>query len=258
MRRVGVEEAAAVGAQLLDRLLRGDRSAGQHLRTADEGLHLGEAVEVLDDAGGEQCDRSDDRQRKQQPESAANQVDPEVAEGVGAASGEPADERDGYGDAHSRRDEVLDGESGKLHRVPQRELGRVRLPVGVRDERDRGVERETFGHRGQSEGVGEDGLQTLQQVDEQDADHREDQYAAQVGAPGLSGCRIHADQPVHTAFDPQVLSALVHVRDVVTQRPIQEAQDQNEGRELEDAEPDRLRTDSAHQKRSGFTSAKTR
>ena len=110
----------------------------------------------------------------------------------------------------------------------------------------------------QAERVGQHRLQALQRVDEQDAHDREDQHAAQVGLPGLSGCRIHADQPIDAAFDPQVFAALVDVGDVVAQRPVEQGEDQDERGELEDAEPDRLGGDAAHQKRSGFTRAKTR
>ena len=68
MRGVRVEESAAVRAELLDRLLRGDRAAGQVLRVAGERRDLGEAVEVLHDAADDQHDRADDRERQQQPE----------------------------------------------------------------------------------------------------------------------------------------------------------------------------------------------
>jgi hypothetical protein len=52
--RVGVVEAAAVGAELLDRLLGGDRPAGQGLGGAADGGHLAEPVEVLDNPPGHQ------------------------------------------------------------------------------------------------------------------------------------------------------------------------------------------------------------
>ena len=43
--------------------------------------------------------------------------------------------------------------------------------------------------------------------------------------------------------------------DVVAERPVEQREDQDEGGELEDAEPHRLGGDAAHQNRSGFTRA---
>ena len=48
MRRVDVEEAATVGAQFFDYLLRGDRPLGNRLRRAIQGMHDRVGVEVLD------------------------------------------------------------------------------------------------------------------------------------------------------------------------------------------------------------------
>ena len=50
VRRVDVEEPAAVRAEHLDRLLAGHRPAGDLLRGAGHRVHVGEAVEVLDHA----------------------------------------------------------------------------------------------------------------------------------------------------------------------------------------------------------------
>ena len=62
VRGVDVEEVAAVRSQLLDRLHARVRPAGDLLRGAGNRVHLGEAVRVLDDAGGERA-RSRTRRR---------------------------------------------------------------------------------------------------------------------------------------------------------------------------------------------------
>ncbi len=109
VRRVGIEEPAAVGAQHLDGLLRGDRAHGQFLRRAGHVLHApahpcrlswagrrhrlglliggglqrGDVlvrVEVLDHALADQEHREYQRQRQQQPDGDAGDVDPEIAD----------------------------------------------------------------------------------------------------------------------------------------------------------------------------------
>ena len=50
MRRVGVEEAAAVGPELLDRFLRGDRTLGDRLRRAFDRLRDRVRMEILNRA----------------------------------------------------------------------------------------------------------------------------------------------------------------------------------------------------------------
>ena len=81
VRRVGVEEAAAVGAELLDGLLAGDGTAGDDLRPA--GDRVDRVVgEVLDRTERHQQDRRDEGDRQQDAERRAHEVDPEVAEVV--------------------------------------------------------------------------------------------------------------------------------------------------------------------------------
>ena len=103
--------------------------------------------------------------------------------------GEAADQGDGDGDADGGRDEVLHGEPDELHRVAERDVGGVRLPVRVGHERDRGVEGEVLARRGQAERVRQPLLQALQRVDEQDADGAESQHRAEVGGPALRARR---------------------------------------------------------------------
>ena len=83
---VGVEEAAAVGAQLLDPLLRGDRAVGDRLLRALERRDRLRAVPRLRDALPDEDERADDGDRQQDVQDAARQVDPEVADRLRASS----------------------------------------------------------------------------------------------------------------------------------------------------------------------------
>ena len=67
--RVGVEEAAAVVAQLLDDLLRGDRTDRDRLLAALERRHRGRRSERLGHALPDQDDRDHDRDRQQDVEA---------------------------------------------------------------------------------------------------------------------------------------------------------------------------------------------
>ena len=79
---VGVEEAAAVGAQHLDDFLRGDRALGDHLLGAFQRRRLGIGAEVLRHALPDEEQADDDRDRQQDVERAAGQIDPEIADAV--------------------------------------------------------------------------------------------------------------------------------------------------------------------------------
>ncbi|KAG1177239.1 hypothetical protein G6F35_016403 [Rhizopus arrhizus] len=130
MRRVGVEEAAPVGAQQLDGFLRGDRAHRQRLRRGDGGighglalgiqdrlalgvharlvvmqgfhrLHVLVGAEVLDHALADERQRQHEGQGQQHIQRAADHVGPEVADGGRAVPRQPADQREQDGDAGS-------------------------------------------------------------------------------------------------------------------------------------------------------------
>ncbi len=88
VRGVGVVEATAVGAELLDRLLRGDRPAGDRLVLAEQRGGVVAGGQVLHRAHGHQ-----QRSPRRRPAAAAPgpaprvEVDPEVADPVGARRG---------------------------------------------------------------------------------------------------------------------------------------------------------------------------
>ena len=72
-----------------------------------------------------------DRERQQDSDGAAHQVDPEVAELAGVAAGQAAHERHRDGHADRGGDEVLHRQAGHLHQVALGGLAGVGLPVGV-------------------------------------------------------------------------------------------------------------------------------
>ena len=149
MRRVGVEEAAAVGAQHLDDFLRGHRSLRDDLLGAFQRGRLGVGGEVLRHAAGDQ------HQRRRRSRSAA---------GCRARSGSdrPRSCRCVCADRRAKprisamastmpvaaETKLCTVSAAHLRQVAHRRLGHVRLPVGVGHEADRGVEREVRRHRG--------------------------------------------------------------------------------------------------------------
>ena len=178
---VRVEEPAAVGPELLDRLLRGDRAHRDRLRGA---VGRDVRVEVLDDTLGGENEGGDEREGEEKSENDAGQIDPEVADPVRLAAGEPADQGDHDRDAGRGREEVLDREPGHLREVARGDLARVRLPVGVGHERDGGVQGEVGGearHAGRVER--EDALDEEQDEEERKADGVEEEEVAGIPAP---------------------------------------------------------------------------
>src|ERR1700752_896037 len=107
MRAVRVEEAAAVGAELLDGLLRRDRSLRNRLPRAFDGLHRVVVLQVLHGALRHVQERADEADWRPAPERAAPPFPPEFADRLLLLLPEPADEGDGHRDAAGGRDEVV-------------------------------------------------------------------------------------------------------------------------------------------------------
>ena len=192
---VDVEEAAAVGAELLDRLLRGDRAA----RELGDG-----AAEGLQHALRDEQDRADDRDRQQDVEGRPHEVLPEVAQRRrrAAAGHDAADERDRDRDAGRGGDEVLHRQARHLAEVGERRLAAVVLPVRVGHERRGGVEREVPGAG--VEVLWVERVQRLRAQDEEEhqpAGEREEDHAAGVGLPVLAARGVDAQQPVGEALE---------------------------------------------------------
>ena len=231
VRRVGVEETAAVGAQELDRLLRGERPHRQRLflrrrrfgqdlaggvleRLAggieawcfvgggfDRGRRF-ERVEVLDRALAGEEEGVGDRERQQHVERDTGEVDPGVAEGLRTMPGEAADQGDDDGDAGRRREEVLHRQGEHLGQVAHRRFAAVALPVGVGDEADRGVERRVGRDRAEALWVErQHALQALHGVGEHEAEDVEEDDGHGVFAPAHRLVGAHAAEPVERRFE---------------------------------------------------------
>jgi hypothetical protein len=169
MRRVRVEESAAIGTQNLDGLLRCHRPHGQRLSVGRGGLgqrialgvlerhaggvelgvvvlecldrrHILVGVEVLNDALTHEEHRERAAQRQQQVQGNARQVHPEIADSLCGTARKTANQRKRNRNAGGRREKILHGERRHLREVAHRGLARVRLPIGVGDETHRGIE----------------------------------------------------------------------------------------------------------------------
>src|SRR4029453_1922594 len=91
-----------------------------------------EPAEILDHALAHQHQCTDDGDGQEDPGGRSGQVDPEVADGGGAAPYETPDEGDGDGDADGGRHEVLDRQAHHLGQVGHRDLagGLVSVVLG--------------------------------------------------------------------------------------------------------------------------------
>ena len=151
--------------------------------------------------------------------------------------GEPTDERDGDGNAHGRGQEVLHRETGHLGDVRHRRLARVRLPVRVRDEADRGVP----GQRGADAGelraarIGQVGLDPLDQVEDKDRYRGEREHGSRVHAPRLFAVGVHADRFVDHAFDASVFAPGDHAMHVVAEWLVYQRKRDDESDDEQDA-----------------------
>ena len=143
MRRIGVEEAAAIGAQHFDDFLAGHRTLGDHLFAAFERRRLDIGAQILRHALPDEKQSDDDRDRQKHIENGAGHIDPEIADGSRRAAGKAPDEGDGERDAGRGGHEIMHGEPGHLGQIAHRRLGRIGLPIGVGDEAHRRIERRT-------------------------------------------------------------------------------------------------------------------
>ena len=141
MRRVCVVGTAAVVPGLLDRLLACDRSTRDLLFSSLDRRRRGVPVGVLHDPLAHHDDRADEREWEQDANDAPHEVRPEVAE-CRTAADEAADQSNGDGETNGRRGEVLHRERDHLGEVAHRRFAGVVLPVRVRHEAHRGVERQ--------------------------------------------------------------------------------------------------------------------
>ena len=234
MRRVRRQRAAAVGSEFLDRLLRSERPHHASGRITRHRREAEAAVPRLHHTLSQQQNRDDHAERQENTDARTRQVDPEVADqSVAASIHQPSDERDGHSHADGGRHEVLHRESEHLGKVAHHHFWRIRLPVGVGDKRDRGVERRRRIHTWLAVRPGQHALQPLQQVEEQKRDQRKGQYRKHVADPRLFASGVDASQRVDRALGQQVASAAVHAGHVVAQRHVDDCENQDDERHLE-------------------------
>ena len=182
MRGIGVEEAAAIGAEHLDGDLRGHRPHRDGLLGAFQRRCIDIGAERLRHALPDQEQRVGHANRDEDIERAAGDIDPETADGAHRMPRETADQRDGEHDAGRCRQEVLVRQAEHLHEIRQRALAAVVLPVGIGDEADRRVERQILGDRRLLGGIErQERLQAHQCVNDEQAAEMKQQHADRVG-----------------------------------------------------------------------------
>ena len=152
MGAVRVEEAAAVRAQHLDRLLRGDRAHGEDLFRAFQRRQLAVREQVLQHSLRDEEERVEERDGQEHVDRGAHQVDPKVADRLAAKrprfARQASRDGKGHGDSRGGGGEVVPRQPGHLREVADGGLRHIRLPVGVGREARGGVERERRLHCG--------------------------------------------------------------------------------------------------------------
>ncbi|MCY1354583.1 hypothetical protein D9M69_409660 [compost metagenome] len=197
MRRVHAEEAATVGAQLLDGDLAGRRAERDALLGALQGHRVGVVQESLRNALPDEEQRQQQAQRQQAVEGAAGQVDPEVAQAVGAAAADAAGEGHQHAEADGGADEVLHAEADHLAEIAQGGFAAIGLPVGVGDEAHGGVERQApFQPRQLLRVQRQHALQHEDGEEQHEAREVEGQQSRAVGFPALFALGIDAGEAV--------------------------------------------------------------
>ncbi|EHO97195.1 hypothetical protein SA21333_0432, partial [Staphylococcus aureus subsp. aureus 21333] len=91
--RVGAEETAAIGAEHLDRFLRGHRPHRQRLLCAFQRVDVQVGQEVLQRALADEEQSDQQRNRQQHIQRYAEHIDPGVADSGAGTTGEGADQR---------------------------------------------------------------------------------------------------------------------------------------------------------------------
>ena len=254
VRRVGSQDPATVGAEFLDRFL--GRDGGQCIgdRIAVEAGGGETAVERLDHSLAQQDQGDHEGEREEDAQRTTRQIDPEVADL--AAPGHPneaANQCDGHRHADRCRDEVLHRQTDGLNEVAHRRFRRVRLPVGVRHKRNRGVERYGRTDPGQTVTQRQYSLNPLQEVQEQCAGQRESENACGVAVPRLLGPGVDPTDAVDHTLDPQISRRRVNTRHVVAHRNVGDCQNDEDKSDLQAG-----CKSGRHQNLSGSTSATSR
>ena len=118
-------------------------------RLGFEKLRICVGIQILHYALRDENERDDETDRQQNPKERTREIDPEIADGLGFATRDAADESDGERDADCSGREVVICEAGHLREIAHRRFGNVRLPVRVCGERSGGVPGEIGGDVGE-------------------------------------------------------------------------------------------------------------
>ena len=199
MRGVGVEEAAAVRSEHLDRLLRGDGTLRDCLRRALD--RPGDCVWDRNSARTP-CDTSTRAATIEKGSRMYSVVRVRSTQKLpivfDLVPGKPTDHRNRDGDPRRGRHEVLDGQRCHLHQITDRRFAAVPLPVRVRHEAEGGVERLVGCNLARAESLRverQDALQPYDCVCKQKADEAERQNRGRrtrsTAAPRLRGRGRH-------------------------------------------------------------------
>ena len=198
--------------------------------------------QVLRDALPDEEQADDDRQRQQDVEGGARQIDPEIADDAAFAPEEAADHRGPDGDAGRRRHEVLRRQPDHLAEIRHRRLAAIGLPVGVGDEAHRRVEGKVRRQRRQALRVPRQKiLQPQHRVEQQEAGEVESEAGQRIARPVLLTIfSIDAGGAVKAALEraedrrkhgPLVGEELCHVD---AERPGKQAEEKPVDDELQD------------------------
>jgi hypothetical protein len=149
--RIHIEEAAAIVAQELDRLLARNRADCDQLPCAFERRCFDRSKESLGNAKRHHDDSDHNRQGQKQVKHGARHIDPEIADRRKLRSGEGAGDRESHCETGGGSEKVLDREPRHLGEMAHRRLAGIALPVGGGEKACRGVEGE----------VGRNGVEAL-------------------------------------------------------------------------------------------------
>ena len=215
VRRIGVEEAAAIGAEQLDRELRRHRPERDDLFGTLDRRRADRCSEGLRHAERDIDQRKHDARGQEQVQRDARDIDPEIADPLGLPPREATDQRERHRKAGRRRQEILHRQPDHLRQMRQRAFAAVILPIGVGDETDRGVEGEQSLDRGEPLRIErQDALQLQHREQERDAEQVECHQRNRVADPALFGLWIDADQLEQHALTRQAIARIQRMHPV--------------------------------------------